>query len=339
MKQGKHQQVPIDEIILDKSNPRIKLWLEIYEGEPTPEQIHQALGAGADDKESQGGTTFSKLKNSILTNGGIIQPVIVNMLANGKKVCIEGNTRVCLYKSFREQKVAGSWDKIPAIVYTALDEEQIDAIRLQAHLVGPRQWDAYSKAKYLTYLRNREKIPFSRLVDYCGGSQKVVMESIDAFADMETYYRPLCDSEGDFDPRRFSGFVELQKNNVKTAISEAGFELTDFAKWMYGNNPKIAPLNTVRWLPKILKNKKATQVFLKKGALEAIKVLDRPDLSKALQEATLAQLCQALAESINKISFVEVQELQKNTSGDTYQALLEAQDALDSFLKNIQPNE
>jgi len=331
MKPGKHQQIPIDEIILDKSNPRIKLWLEIYEGEPTPEQIHQALGAGADDKEIQGGTTFSKLKNSILTNGGIIQPVIVNTLPNGKKVCIEGNTRVCLYKSFREQKVAGSWDKIPAIVYTALDEEQIDAIRLQAHLVGPRQWDAYSKAKYLTYLRNREKIPFSRLVDYCGGSQKVVMESIDAFADMETYYRPLCDSEGDFDPRRFSGFVELQKNNVKTSISEAGFELTDFAKWMYGNNPKIAPLNTVRWLPKILKNKKATHVFLKKGALEAIKVLDRPDLSKALQDATLAQLCQALAESINKISFADVQELQKNTAGDTYQALLDAQVVNDNY--------
>lgn len=337
MKQGKHQQVPIDEIILDKSNPRIKLWLEIYEGEPTPEQIHQALGAGADDKESQGGTTFSKLKNSILTNGGIIQPVILNALPNGKKVCIEGNTRVCLYKSFRDQNVAGSWDKIPAIVYTSLDEEQIDAIRLQAHLVGPRPWDPYSKAKYLTYLRNREKMPFSRLVDYCGGSQKVVMESIDAYADMEKFYRPLCDSEGDFDPRRFSGFVELQKNNVKTAISEAGFEVSDFAEWIY--DKRIDPLNTVRWLPKILKNKKATQIFLKKGAAEAIKVLDRPDLSKALQEATLAQLCQAVAEAINKISFAQVQELQKDTTSDTYQALLEAQDAINSFMTNIQPNE
>lgn len=338
MKQGKHQHVPIDEIVLDKSNPRIKLWLEIYEGEPTPEQIHQALGAGADDKEGQGGTTFSKLRNSIQTNGTIIQPIILNVQKDGKKVCIEGNTRVCLYKSFREQKVAGSWDKIPAIVYTALDEEEIDAIRLQAHLVGPRQWDAYSKAEYLTHLRNREKMPFSRLVDYCGGSQKVVLESIDAFADMNAYFRPLCDDEGAvFDPRRFSGFVELQKNNVKTAISEAGFELSDFAKWIY--DKRIDPLNTVRLLPIILKHKKATQIFLKKGAKEAIKVLDRPDLSKALQEASLAQLCQALAESINKISFADVKELQKNTTGDTYQALLEAQDALDAFMKNIEANE
>lgn len=337
MQQGVHKLVPIDDINLDRANPRIALWLEMYEGDPTPEQIHLALGAGLEDNENQGGTKFSTLKNSIQTNGGIIQPVILNTLQGGKLVCIEGNTRVCLYKSFRDQKVKGSWDRIPAIVYQKLDEESVDAIRLQAHLVGPRQWDPYSKAKYLTYLRNREKMPFSRLVDYCGGSQKAVMESIDAFADMEEHYRPLCASEGDFDPQRFSGFVELQKSNVKTALTQAGYDTSDFAKWIY--DKKLHPLSTVRWLPTILKHKKATGVFLKKGALEAIKVIDRPDLSKALQEATLAQLAQALAEAINKIPFAQAKELEKDPTSDTNQALIEAQDALNSFIASIQPNE
>ena len=337
MQQGKHQLVPVSEIILDKSNPRIALFLEMYDGEPTPEQINQALGAGVDDKEGQGGTKFSTLKNSILTNGGIIQPVLINTLRDGKKICIEGNTRVSLYKSFLTQKVAGAWDAIPAIVYTDLDEEAIDAIRLQAHLVGPRQWDPYSKAKYLTYLRNKEKLPFSKLVDYCGGSKKAVMESIDAYADMETHYRPLCDSEGDFDPRRFSGFVELQKNDVKTAVSQAGFEVADFAKWIFDR--KIDPLYTVRFLPNILKSKKVTQVFLKKGAKEAIKFLDRPDLTKALQGATIGQLAQALSEAILKIPYAEVQELQRNPTSDTNQALLEAKDTLDTFLTSLERNE
>jgi hypothetical protein len=337
MQQGKHQLVPVNEIVLDKSNPRIALWLEMYPDEPTPEQIHQALGAGVDDKESQGGTKFSTLKNSILTNGGIIQPVLINTLPNGSKVCIEGNTRVCLYKSFLQQKVTGSWETIPAIVYNNLDGEAIDAIRLQAHLVGPRQWDPYSKAKYLTYLRNKEKLPFAKLVDYCGGSKKVVMESIDAYADMEAYYRPLCESEGDFDPRRFSGFVELQKNDVKTAVSQAGFGISDFAQWIY--DKKIDPLFTVRFLPSILKNKKVTQAFLKKGAKEAIKLLDRPDLSKALQEATIAQLAQALAEAILKIPYSEVQDLQKEPTSNTNQALLEVQDTLNTFLTSLERNE
>ncbi|MEI6603604.1 MAG: hypothetical protein WCL54_08970 [Clostridia bacterium] len=339
MKQGRHEQVDVNQVILDKSNPRIKLWLEMYEGEPTPEQIHLALGVGSDDKESQGGTTFNKLKNSILTHCGIIQPILINQSQTGEMICIEGNTRLCLYRSFLEQKVSGNWDKIPSIIYADLTEEEIDAIRLQAHLIGPRQWDAYSKAKYLSYLRNIEKFPFSRLVDYCGGSQKVVMESIDAYADMEMYYRPLCDCESDFDVRRFSGFVELQKNNIKTAILEAGFDLTDFAKWMYGRDPKIAPLNTVRQLSKILRNKTATQVFLKHGAQEAIKTLDRPNLTAALKEASLEQLCDALTDTIINIKFEKVKELRADTGGPVYQALLDAKDALNAFIESIQPNE
>ena len=337
MQQGKHQMLPVIEIVLDKSNPRIALWLEMYPDEPTPEQIHQALGASVDDKETQGGTKFTTLKNSILTNGGIIQPVLINTLKDGTQVCIEGNTRVCLYKSFLQQKVKGSWDKIPAIVYDNLDEEAIDAIRLQAHLVGPRQWDPYSKAKYLTYLRNKEKLPFSKLVDYCGGSKKSVMESIDAYAEMETFYRPLCESEGDFDPRRFSGFIELQKNDVKTAIAQAGYEISDFAQWIF--DKKIDPLFTVRFLPSILKNKNVTQIFLKKGAKEAIRHLERPDLNKALLDATIAQLSQALSESILKISYAQVQELQKEPTSDTNQALLEVQDTLDTFLASLDRNE
>jgi hypothetical protein len=334
MQTGTHQLVPVNQITLDTSNPRIAMWLEMYEGTPTPAQIHQALGAGVDDKENQGGTKFSTLKSSILTNGGIIQPVILNTLPDGRKICIEGNTRVCLYKSFFEEKVAGAWEKIPAIVYINLDAAAIEAIRLQAHLVGPRQWDPYSKAKYLTYLRNTEKLPFSTLVDFCGGSQKAVMESIDAYADMETYYRPLCPSEGDFDPRRFSGFVELQKNNVKTALAQNGFELSDFAKWIF--EKKIDPLATVRQLPKILKDKKARQIFLKKGALEAIKVLDKPELDKILQEASIPQLSQALTEAINKILYTTFEELKSNPASDAHQTILDAQEALNDFVAKLQ---
>jgi len=163
------------------------------------------------------------------------------------------------------------------------------------------------------------------------------MESIDAYADMEMHYRPLCESDGDFDPRRFSGFVELQKNDVKTAISQAGFETGDFAKWIF--DKKIDPLYTVRFLPNILKSKKVTQIFLKKGAKEAIKFLDRPDLTKALLEATIAQLAQALTEAIAKIQYSDVQELQQNPTSETNQALLEVQDTLDTFLTSLDRNE
>jgi ParB/Sulfiredoxin domain len=151
---GKHELIAIDQIELDTRNPRIAKFLEIYSGEPTAEQIFIALGAGGDEKDTEGGPNFDKLRQSIITNEGIIQPIIVNRLSEGRNVCIDGNTRLALYRSFQDEKIKGDWKNIPCIVYNDLDEEDIDAIRLQAHLVGPRQWDPYSKAKYLSYLRN-----------------------------------------------------------------------------------------------------------------------------------------------------------------------------------------
>jgi hypothetical protein len=151
----------------------------------------------------------------------------VNRL-DGRLVCIEGNTRVAIYRGFVEEKVAGDWTKIPAMVYTDLSEDRVDAIRLQVHLVGPRAWDPYSKGKYLHYLRTQELQPFER-IDFCGGNKREVQESIQAYADMEKYYRPLVD-EGKYDLTRFSGFVELQKPKVKEALFTHGFSIGNFAE-------------------------------------------------------------------------------------------------------------
>jgi hypothetical protein len=329
----KHEFLKVSEIELDLANPRIARFLEIYDGPLTPEQIFMALGAGGDESDGSSGPTFHKLKQSILTNGGVIQPIVVNRTRDSRLICIEGNTRVALYGSFLQEGVDGNWSVIPALVYDDLDEEDRDAVRLQAHLVGPRQWDPYSKAKYLSYLRNKEHFPFSKLVDYCGGNQKAVKESIDAYADMEKYYRPLLESDSDFDTRRFSGFVELQKPTVKSAISKAGFSMHDFATWIHER--KIDALAEVRWLPSILKDKKATDVFLKAGAAEAYKVLDRPDLSKTLQEAGLSQLARGLTQAIRNLAWKDIQRLKEDPTLDTHQYLRDTRDVLSKFIDSI----
>jgi hypothetical protein len=330
MDAGKHQVLQVSQIQLDRTNPRIARILDIYEGEPTAEQIYLALGAGADDAEGQLGTTFNRLKQSILTNGGIIQPIIVSAQPGGALTCVEGNTRLAIYKSFAEDNVKGSWDFIPAVVYECLSEEDVDAIRLQTHLVGPRPWDPYSKAKYLHYLRNREHMPFSKLVDYCGGSQKMVKESIDAFTEMEKYYRPLLQDESEFDPRRFSGFVELQKPGIKASILQAGFTFEDFAKWIHER--KIDKLAEVRWLPLILKDSKAREVFLKQGAAQANATLERPDVSKTLKDAGLVHLARAFSYSIRTVRYSDVREFKSDPSSEAVQSLRDAHEALTDFL-------
>src|SRR5689334_15805233 len=189
------QMIPVAEIQLDRDNPRIRKFLEMYGEDPTPEQFYLALGA-AGDEEGDHSATFEKLKNSIQTNGGIIQPIIINR-KNGKLICVEGNTRVALYKRFLAEKVKGNWTQIPALVYDEMDDLQIDSIRLQVHLVGTRQWDPYSKAKYLHSLRHDKGMPLAMVVEFCGGREKEVVEAINAYSDMETYYRPIV-QEGSF---------------------------------------------------------------------------------------------------------------------------------------------
>lgn len=330
---GALMSVPVESIELDVDNPRIRQYLEMYDGSPTPEQIFQALGAGSDDGTDTSSTTFEKLRQSIITNGGVIQPVILNRTSDGRLVCIEGNTRVAIYRDFLAQKKSGKWNEIPALVHEALDEAGIDSVRLQVHLVPPRGWEPYAKAKYLHDLRNVEHLSFSQIVDYAGGRQREVTELISAYEDMERYYRPIIPSDGNFDTKKFSGFVELQKPGIKDAILHAKFNYTDFAHWIY--DEKIYPLNTVRLLPRILKNEEARRAFLKEGARKAATLLERPDVSKALTDADLATLARALNIRLLKMPWGEAQALKQDPGGETAQELVQALENLRGLLGQL----
>ena len=320
---GKFEHLAVDQVELDRDNPRIRKWLEIYD-DPTPEQMFLALSSssGAGDPGNDG-TKFDELRQSILTNGGIIQPIIVNRIGGDKIVCIEGNTRVLLYRRFAEEGATGEWTRIPALVYDDMPQEQIDAIRLQVHLVGTRQWDPYSKAKYLHHLRTKDLLPWSQIVDFCGGRQKDVAESISAYEDMEKYYRPLV-GDGNFKIRLYSGFKELQKPGIKAALLKGGFDISDFAQWIH--DEKIAPLNRVRSLPLILGNAKSREIFLKPDgdADKALAVLDRPDISEALIGAETSQLARALAKRVYDMPWQQAKKLQDDPGSPAAEALREA---------------
>jgi hypothetical protein len=280
--------IPVDQLELDLCNPRIARMLQMYDPKQiTSEHIALALGAG-NSQEGDTYTTFYSLKESIRAHGGIIQPIIVNRLADGRLVVIEGNTRLQVYRDFLRDNVPGDWGRILAIIHDNLTANSIDAIRLQAHLVGPRPWDPYSKARYLNHLRNSGQMTSEQLVEFCGGRKRQVADYIQAFNDMEAYYRPALTSSDSFDATRFSSFVELQRPNVQAALLAAGFTKTDFAKWV--TSGLIGRQENVRQLPRILDNQKARAVFLDDGAQEALKILEVPPADASLAEATLTQL-------------------------------------------------
>jgi hypothetical protein len=330
------QEIPILEIELDKGNPRIAKYLQMYGDEITPEQIALALGAGDSSLESSGFTTFRSLRESIKTNRGIINPILVNKLPDGKLRVIEGNTRVAIYKDFKMKGISGNWDTIPAMVYESMTEKEINAIRLQAHLVGPRPWDPYSKAMYLNYLRNSEHLTYNQIVDYCGGREKEVADYIEAYEMMESYYRPLLESDDQFDPTRFSAFVELQRPRVQDAIRKSGCTFTDFSKWIIDH--KIDPLNTIRQLPIVLDNPKSREIFLKGGRRsiqEALKALEVPAPDAILRNASISQLAQALFDRILNLPYGDLKLFKANKDSSEVQILFEAKDQLIDLCNDI----
>ena len=334
MKSGNFEHLPIEEVKLDTRNPRIRRFLEIYEGDTSEDQIALALNVTGDSAEAgmRDATTPAKLRASIVANGGIRQPIIVNRAADGSLVCIEGNTRLWIYRRLNKDAAEGDWLKIPALVHSGLSDDDIDSIRLQAHLVGPRPWDAYSKAKYLWELQNFEMMSLSRIIELCGGSKKDVTTAISAYADMESFYRPIC-TKDDFDTERYSGFVEYQSNRVQTAILSSGYDGNDFARWIHER--KINNLQEVRQLPHILKNAKAREIFLAKGVKAAMEVVDRPDMDTNLKSATLDQLARAVATKARQVGMDELRQYQSDPGAETPQYVDDAIDALSYLLAQI----
>lgn len=290
----------IDDIELDRSNPRIANYLELYsEDDLTSDTMTLLLGTTSE--------SCASLRESIKENGGIVHPIIVNHFSDGRYVVIEGNTRLQIYRDFRKKGIPGNWNNIKAIVYDNIDGETMHSIRLQAHLVGPREWDAYSKAKYLNYLANEEYMSMSSLVAYCGGTSKAseIKNMIAAYRDMQEFYRPQCDDDSMFDIKKFHGFVELQKKNVDEALKSHGYTKIDFSKWMVEG--RFSKLEDVRSLPAILNSKKASEVFFRFDSKLAKKILAVEDISPdSLKDVPYEMLAKELVKRMNEFQMQEI---------------------------------
>lgn len=299
-------KLSIDEVELDINNPRIQQYLEMYGDDITSDGIALALNGSSGASST---SSYQTLKESIRVNGGIINPIIVNKYPDGKLVVIEGNTRLQIYKEFALADPEGPWKEIIAIVYDDLPETEIHAIRLQTHLVGPRDWDPFSKAKYLNQLSNIDKLPMATIISFCGGKKAEIEKLISAYTDMVNFYFPVAEAaEMDPDPREFSKFSELQNTSIKQALAVHKFDRSDFAKWVVNGN--IDTAQNVRKLPAILANSVAREVFLKSTISEAEKYINSSGKGvKNLSEATMDELVSELIKRCRNIEFSYIKQL------------------------------
>ena len=327
----------VEAIQFDTENPRIKMALEKYGDQLTSERIHFALKSATEGSRTV--SSYSSLKDSIRASRGILVPIVVTK-RDGELICIDGNTRLAIYKEFHREAVPGDWSEIKAVLLDDVSTNDIESIRISAHLVGSREWPAYEKARYLHYLRTSEFWDYSELIALCGGNKREIERQIDAYHDMNQHYRDLVDDTA-FHIDRFSGFVELQRPRIKEAIFEAGLQLSDFGQWI--RDGKIFRLADVRKLPLVLGNETAKDIFLNGGLgaiEEASQCLEKQrDLERtkepttvSLEAATLHDVAAAASRKIQALTHVRVRAMKaRETSKITAEVA-----ALEELLTHLQ---
>lgn len=302
----------IDEIEFDTDNPRIKKALEKFGDRLNAERIHFALTtAGTADTTA---SSYASLRDSIRAARGITVPITV-VTRNGGYTCIDGNTRLAVYKEFASKGEEGNWTTIKTIIRNDANPEDIERIRVSAHLVGAREWPAYEKARYLHYLRNQQFMDYGRMIQLCGGNRSDIEHQIEAYHDMNEFYRNMVDGQA-FKVDRFSSFVELQKRGIKEAIWNAGFDLPDFGEWI--RDGKIWCQHDVRQLPSVLSDPEARQKFVEGGprSIEVAVSLLRErttttdtEAATTLTSASIFQLAETLTRGIDEMSYAELRAL------------------------------
>ena len=333
MAESRYMELDINVVELDSENPRIKVFLDNFKN-PTAADIALALNGASND----GPTSINSLKESIRVNGGIINPIIVNYKsAENKYVAIEGNTRLQIYKEFASAEPdSNKWKRIRSVVYTDLKDDDIHSIRLQSHLVGPRDWEPYSKAKYLDYLWTKEKLPINTIISFCGGKKSEIFKLVYAYRDMQEYYvKKIDESDGEyeFDARDFSKYSELQNKGIIDALLHNGFNKEDFTNWVLERH--IDTAQNVRQLPLILKDKAAREEFLKTNITKAMTKLNIQTAASNIDLTTIdyLDLCKALRIKLDSIQYKDVVKIWSEEGQEVRSALLGVVDSIDFVLR------
>ena len=172
-------------------NPRVYSVLN-FNGEPTQEEIEKYMCSQEHVKQ---------LKESIFSNGGLIDPLIVR---DGDLTVLEGNSRLAAYRILC-QKDPITWGKVKCKVLPSdIPEEAIFALLGQYHIIGRKDWDPFEQANYLYRRHQQTKLPIEYMANELGISKQKASKMIEVIEFMIEH--------NDLNKRNWSYYEEYLKN-------------------------------------------------------------------------------------------------------------------------------
>ncbi len=311
--------VELDRLVLDEHNPRISFYRDNQVVESLSEdQIIYAL-------TNRKPESFRKLRDSIHNNRGIMNPIWVEPTDASSKIekykVIEGNTRFVIYRYIRKEEPSEKcWNKIWCYVLPHhISEEQKNFIRLQSHLRGTTEWDAYEKAKYLYKLWHEDGWPVPRLEKQTKMTEKQIEENIKAYRIMQEQYLPRY-GEDPNEVAKFSYFVEYAKDSkLQKQLEKNSMTIKDFCDWV-ADKEKLPTGQDVRKLRDIFENQDTKDVYISKGFYEAMQILQ---VRKPYLVSSLYKDIESVIEGLKNLSTQEIDEIINENNGQKEKMLIE----------------
>ena len=227
-------------------NPRVYSVLRASGEDPSQQEIEELMV----DMDH-----VKQLKQSIETNGGLIDPLIVR---DGDLVVLEGNSRLAAYRLLcRIDPV--KWGRVKCTILPAdIDDSSIFTLLGQYHIVGRKDWSPFEQAGYLYRRKQDTRYPIESMAKELGITKGVAQNYINVYEFMI--------ENNTLEPDKWSYWEEYLKNrNVKKQRDQdKSFDkvVVDAVK-----NGSIAQATDMRKLGEILRS---TSKQAKK-ALERIK--------------------------------------------------------------------
>jgi len=260
--------VPLNDVQLDLSNPRIQYLLKqsLKSGKPTQEELSKLIH----DNVPGAPALFASIRD----NQGLLEPIHVR--PDGR--VIEGNCRVAAYMRLlaidRKRGAQNSeWSAIPAFVIPHISEQQVAAFQGRVHVAGKNPWRAYEKAGHVYAMHKTHGMDTKAIGQMLSMTESEVLRDIRTYETMTEKLFPKM--KGMAALEKWSFFAEFYKRKGLEQYRTKPANVDQFVSLV--RTGKLKRGADVRKLEKILKNKRAVKELKTKGVDSAMSMLGQAD--------------------------------------------------------------
>lgn len=257
--------IPLDELKLDRENPRIR------------ENLKKRTGKGGAVSQDELRKMIlelpgvSSLQRSIRETKGLHERIYVR----DDGVVAEGNCRTAVYKWLREvQPDEPCWKAIPAYRLPAnITPRQIAVLQGHMHVAGKITWRKHEQAGHLHYMNDSLKMQPKEIATAMGMSEKEVDLLLKTYEVMNQHVLPRIKT-GD-GREKFSTVLEVFKVKGMNEWASKKANIKELADLVVDG--KLNRGQDVRKMPKIITDSRAYTALKKDGFDKAISIVGKKD--------------------------------------------------------------